>query len=61
MVVSPVEGDLFMFPSYLLHTVYPFKGKSERRSVSMNFVHQYMPKSEFDKKQKTSKKGKKKK
>jgi uncharacterized protein (TIGR02466 family) len=58
MVVSPVEGDLFMFPSYLLHTVYPFKGKSERRSVSMNFVHQYMPKSEFDKE---AKKGKKKK
>ena len=25
-----------MFPNYLFHTVYPFKGDQERRSVSFN-------------------------
>ena len=34
--VMPEVGKLYMFPSYLLHTVYPFQGEGERRSVSFN-------------------------
>ena len=32
----PVVGHLFIFPSWLLHTVYPFIGEGERRSISFN-------------------------
>ena len=38
--VSPEVGKFLIFPSYLLHLVYPFKGESERRSVSINASHQ---------------------
>ena len=31
-----VVGDLFIFPSHLFHTVYPFFGEGERRSFSAN-------------------------
>jgi len=34
--VSPKLGDLFIFPSYLMHTVYPFFNNEERRSLSFN-------------------------
>ncbi len=37
---APKVGDLFMFPSNLLHTVYPFLGKGERRSVAFNMAYQ---------------------
>lgn len=33
---KPSVGQLFLFPSWLLHTVYPFIGKGERRSLSFN-------------------------
>lgn len=36
---SPVQGDIFVFPSELPHTVYPFRvesGDPERRSISFN-------------------------
>ena len=33
----PVVGDLYIFPSFLFHTAYPFFGKGERRSLSANF------------------------
>ena len=33
-----------MFPSYLLHTVYPFLGEGERRSVSFNAIHHWYDK-----------------
>jgi len=36
---SPHVGDMFIFPSRLLHGVYPFVGEGERRSVSFNAVH----------------------
>lgn len=36
-LVLPQAGDLFLFPSWLSHTVYPFKGTAERRSVSFNY------------------------
>ncbi|MCE3013329.1 MAG: 2OG-Fe(II) oxygenase family protein [Proteobacteria bacterium] len=35
---QPKVGDLYIFPSDLLHTVYPFFGTEERRSFSFNFA-----------------------
>ena len=35
-VVKPEVGNLLMFPSTLLHTVYPFQGPDERRSLAFN-------------------------
>ena len=32
----PEPGQLVIFPSNLLHTVYPFKGEGERRSIAFN-------------------------
>ena len=36
MRFKPIVGHLYIFPSWLLHTVYPFVGKGERRSLSFN-------------------------
>ena len=37
MTIIPEVGDFYFFPSYLMHTVYPFKGNNEeRRSISFN-------------------------
>ena len=37
VTIKPEVGDFYFFPSYLMHTVYPFKGTSEeRRSISFN-------------------------
>lgn len=36
---DPKVGDLYIFPSYLLHTVYPFKGNEERRSIAFNALY----------------------
>jgi len=33
---SPKVGDVLLFPNYLMHTVYPFTAKGERRSFSFN-------------------------
>ena len=33
---SPKVGDVLLFPNYLMHTVYPFSQKGERRSFSFN-------------------------
>lgn len=35
-VIYPKVGEMYIFPGYLLHTVYPFKGSGERRSLSFN-------------------------
>ena len=36
-IITPKVGDLYLFPSYLMHTVYPFsETDEERRSVSFN-------------------------
>ena len=32
----PKEGDVILFPHYLMHTAYPFKSSGERRSFSFN-------------------------
>ena len=34
--VKPEEGMLLMFPSWMQHCVYPFRGKGERRTVAGN-------------------------
>ena len=38
-IVTPEVGKLLMFPSSLLHTVYPFKGPGERRSLAFNLSY----------------------
>ena len=36
-LIKPELGDFYLFPNYLMHTVYPFSGTDEeRRSVSFN-------------------------
>jgi hypothetical protein len=34
--VLPKVGDIYLFPSWLSHQVYPFSGVGERRSISFN-------------------------
>jgi hypothetical protein len=34
--VKPEKGVLLMFPSWMQHTVYPFRGEGERRTVAGN-------------------------
>ena len=35
--ITPRVGDFYLFPSYLMHSVYPFfNSEEERRSVSFN-------------------------
>ena len=37
--INPIVGDFYLFPNYLMHTVYPFSGNDEeRRSISFNAV-----------------------
>ena len=36
-IITPEVGDFYLFPNYLMHTVYPFSDTDdERRSVSFN-------------------------
>ena len=39
-LVKPQVGQLLMFPSTLLHTVYPFQGSGERRSLAFNLDYE---------------------
>jgi hypothetical protein len=35
--IKPKVGDFYIFPNYLMHSVYPFKDTDEeRRSISFN-------------------------
>lgn len=36
---SPKVGEMYIWPSRILHGVYPFRGKGERRSVAINALH----------------------
>ena len=37
--INPIVGDFYLFPNYLMHTVYPFSDNDdERRSISFNAV-----------------------
>ena len=38
LVMEPTVGTLWMWPAQLLHTVYPFLGEQERRSIAWNGV-----------------------
>ena len=44
MTIQPTSGLLVMFPSYLLHTVYPFIGEGERRCLPFNAVYRILDK-----------------
>ena len=44
MNLSPTSGLLVMFPSYLIHTVYPFIGEGERRCLPFNAVYRVLDK-----------------
>ena len=44
MNLSPTSGLLIMFPSYLIHTVYPFIGEGERRCLPFNAVYRVLDK-----------------
>ena len=44
MTIQPTSGLLVMFPSYLLHTVYPFIGEGERRCLPFNAIYRIMDK-----------------
>tara|TARA_R110002020_G_scaffold198231_2_gene399464 strand:- start:1699 stop:2373 length:675 start_codon:yes stop_codon:yes gene_type:complete len=37
VVCKPKVGTIYFFPSWLQHTVYPFRGEGERRTVAANF------------------------
>jgi len=39
-LIIPKEGDLYLFPSWLQHVVYPFQGPGERVSFSFNLFVQ---------------------
>ena len=38
--IKPAVGKFVMFPSWLQHMVYPFRGEGLRRSMSFNWVFQ---------------------
>ncbi len=42
-IVKPEVGDLYLFPSWLTHQVYPFRSEGERRSMAFN-AHFHMDK-----------------
>ena len=42
--ITPTPGLMLMFPSYLLHTVYPFIGEGERRCVAFNGTYRILEK-----------------
>ena len=44
--LSPKSGLMVMFPSYLIHTVYPFIGEGERRCLPFNAVYRIFDKNE---------------
>ena len=44
--MTPVPGLLVMFPSYLIHTVYPFIGEGERRCLPFNAVYRIFDKNQ---------------
>ncbi len=46
ITLTPQPGLLVMFPSYLIHTVYPFIGEGERRCLPFNAVYRIFDKNE---------------
>lgn len=37
--VLPVAGDMYIFPAWLQHVVYPFKGEGKRVCLPFNVIH----------------------
>lgn len=37
--IKPEVGDMYIFPAWMLHCVYPFTGEGERRCVAYNFYN----------------------
>ena len=37
MDVKPKAGDFFVFPHWMMHSVYPFKGKGRRITAAINY------------------------
>lgn len=35
-VILPIEGTMYIWPAYMLHTVYPFRGAGRRLAISFN-------------------------
>jgi hypothetical protein len=35
-IILPEVGDMYIFPGYIQHTVYPFRGTGERRCIAFN-------------------------
>lgn len=48
MLVEPTVGTMYMWPSHILHTVYPFLGTEERRSIAWNGVYKLIDKKTKD-------------
>ena len=48
MLVEPTVGTMYMWPSHMLHTVYPFLGTEERRSIAWNGVYRLTDKKTKD-------------
>ena len=46
MQITPSRGLMILFPSWLIHQVYPFIGKEERRSIAFNANYQVFTRSE---------------
>ena len=44
MLVNPKVGDMYLWPSSLFHTVYPFLGDEIRRSIAWNGTYQFIEK-----------------
>ena len=44
--IAPSRGLMILFPSWLIHQVYPFIGKEERRSIAFNANYQVFTRSE---------------
>ena len=42
ITMTPQVGMMVMFPSYLLHTVYPFIGEEERRCIAFNGTYRIL-------------------
>ena len=41
--IKPAVGKFVMFPAWLQHMVYPFRGEGLRRSMSFNWVFNSQP------------------
>ena len=43
MILNPIVGGIYIFPSWLSHIVYPFRGPGERLSIAGNVAIEWKP------------------